>query len=285
MVTHGSKWLITNSLIYTTVAVFQPKLLSSCTEFGTTRYCSLTSLLPVVVYYLGYGKRDTGDWCFQDGFITFSDIAELYSRYLRGRVLTIIADCSHSGAWVNACLDYLDERGVRPCGHSAKEKGILIKVYASCRPDETAATNCFFVQAAENDTNIDNSGTLCYYTTKKLSKSQHCYGASTTDIMCKKSAEEACALRPEFTWRKWREGHSGRIFIQRGTDSGGAVWHYVLLDDDPQKIREYKRLMQDECGQHSVNPADHGKVLKSGQGRDPPQEVKDEILRPYQFML
>ena len=47
-------------------------------------YCSYNYFLLVTVYYLGHGKRDTGDWCFQDGFITFSDIAELYSRYLRG---------------------------------------------------------------------------------------------------------------------------------------------------------------------------------------------------------
>ena len=171
---------------------------------------------------------------------------------------------------------------MQPCGHSAKEKGILIKVYASCQPEERAASNCFFVQAAENDT---TSGILSYYTTMALSESQHSYGVSTTDISCKKSAEEACALRPEFTWRKWGEGHSNRIFVHRGTHSGRAAWSYVLLDDDPQKMREYKRLTQDERGQHTINLTDYGKVLKSGWGRDPPQEVKDEILRPYQFML
>ena len=262
--------------------VFQPKQTNYLVvqESACTWYCSHTSLLPVVVYYLGHGKRDTGDWCFQDGFITFSDIAELYSRYLHGRVLTIISDCSHSGAWVNACLDYLDERGVRPCGHSAKEKGIFIKVYASCQPEERAATNCFFVQAVENDTNTDdNSGILKYYTTKKLSKSQHCYGASTTRVMCKKSAEEACALRPEFTWRKWREGE--RIHLVRGEDHGRAAWHYILLDDDPETKREFLQTV----ASGDIDVADYGKLLKFGWGRDPPQEVKDEILRPYQFML
>ena len=230
------------------------------------------------MFYLGHGKRDTGDWCFQDGFITFSDIAELYSRYLRGRVLTIIADCSHSGAWTNACLDYLDERGVHPCGHSAKEKGILIKMYASCQPQERAATNCFFVQAAKNDTNVDNSGTLSYYTTEELSKSQQSYGVNTTGVRCKKSAEDVCALRPEFTWRKWREGE--RIYLVRGKDHGQTVWHYVLLNDDPEKTREFYQAVA--SGHYDLS--DYGNVLKSGQGRDPPQEVVDEIYRPYQFI-
>ena len=228
------------------------------------------------MYYLGHGKRDTGDWCFQDGFITFSDIAELYSCYLRGRVLAIASDCSHSGAWTNACLDYLDERGVRPCGHSAKEKGILIKVYASCQPQERAATNCFFVQAATID---PTSGSLTYYTTMELNESQHCYGVNTTRITCQKSIEEACALRPEFTWRNWREGE--RIHLVRGKGHGRAAWHYVLLDDDPEKTREYHQAV----ASGDINVADYGKLLKSGWGRDPPQEVKDEIYRPYQFML
>ena len=226
------------------------------------------------MFYLGHGKRDTGDWCFQDGFITFGDISELYSRYLRGRLLTIISDCSHSGAWTNACLDYLDERGVRPCGHSAKEKGILITVYASCQPQERAATNCFFVLAATDDPAV---GTLCYYTTMALNKSQHCYGARTTTVTCKKSAEEACTLRPEFTWRKWREEE--RIYLVRGKDQGQAVWHYVLLDDDPEKTRE---LYQAAASGH-YDLSDYGKVLKSGWGEDPPQEVKDEIFR-HQFI-
>ena len=126
-------------------------------------------------------------------------------------MLTIVADCSHSGAWTNACLDYLDERGVRPCGYSAKEKGILIKVFASCQPEERAATNCFFVQVAIND---PTSGNIIYYTTMALNESQHSYGAITNTVTCKKSIEEACALQPEFTWRKWREEQRSPSFCR-----------------------------------------------------------------------
>ena len=45
------------------------------------------------LYYIGHGRRNTGDWCFQDGYITFTDLAQLYLQLLRGRVLTIITDC------------------------------------------------------------------------------------------------------------------------------------------------------------------------------------------------
>ena len=57
-----------------------------------------TFFLPsVAVCYFGPGKRSTGDWCFEDGFITFRDIAELYIKHFRGRVLSIHSDCSYAG--------------------------------------------------------------------------------------------------------------------------------------------------------------------------------------------
>ncbi|CAI8015392.1 hypothetical protein GBAR_LOCUS9530 [Geodia barretti] len=50
-----------------------------------------------VLHYYGNGRRDTGDWCFNDGFITFRDITDLYMKYSRGRCLTIVTDCHSSG--------------------------------------------------------------------------------------------------------------------------------------------------------------------------------------------
>ena len=53
----------------------------------------------VLIYYIGAGRRGTGDWCFEDGFITFRDIAQLYlraSHNFKGRVLTIVSDCSYT---------------------------------------------------------------------------------------------------------------------------------------------------------------------------------------------
>ena len=52
--------------------------------------------------------------------------------HFRGHVLTVVSDCSYSGNWINACCEYLDEQGVKPCGHSVQERGIPLKVYTSC---------------------------------------------------------------------------------------------------------------------------------------------------------
>ena len=55
----------------------------------------------------------------------------LQNAYFKGRVLTISTDCSYSGCWVKEAMTFMDDQGVGPCGHAAKEKGILVKVYAS----------------------------------------------------------------------------------------------------------------------------------------------------------
>ena len=226
--------------------------------------------ITVIIFYLGHGKSNTGDWCFHDGFITFRDIVELYSQHFQHRTLTILTDCSHSGAWVNACFDYLDERGVQPCGHSAKEKGVLITVYASCRPEEIAATKSFLVKGLANDKNCGEM-----IRSGKLSDVQHFCGVPTTMNRCEKSIEESCALQSELTWKRWREGQ--RVRVVRGKDHGRAAWHYVLLDDDLGKIREFEAKVKEG----RVDVACYGQVLKSGYGENPSNEVKDEIDQKY----
>ena len=80
----------------------------------------------VVLHYIGPGKRGTGDWCFQDGFLTLREIIKIYvdSNKLRGHaiILVIVSDCSHSGCWVRECMDFMDEQGIGPCGHAAKKR-------------------------------------------------------------------------------------------------------------------------------------------------------------------
>ena len=96
-------------------------------------------LYTVSLFYIGAGRKNTGDWCFKDGFITFNDIAQLYlqaSSNMKGRVLSIVSDCSYSGCWVRNCMEFLDEQGVQPCGHKARERGMLIKMFASCKSNE-----------------------------------------------------------------------------------------------------------------------------------------------------
>ena len=231
-----------------------------------------------IIYYCGHGKRNTGDWCFKDGFISFEDIVSLYMSYFRGRVLSIVTDCSYSGNWVKACSQYLDEQAVQPCGHSADKNGILLKVYASCKPTEVAATPCFSVRCAVND---KNTGVMAYYTNGlKLRETQHSYGVDFTKIRCGKKFEEPCTFPPNYTWHKWNE--SERLFLVRGKDHGRSAWHYVLLVDDEETIKIFKEKTQgDAAGKESIDVASYGQVLKSGWGETPPNEITDWVHKNY----
>ena len=158
---------------------------------------------------------------------------------------------------------------MQPCGHSANKKGILLKVYASCKPTEVAATPCFSVQCAVND---KNTGAMAYYVQGlKLRETQHSYGVDFTRIRCKKAFEEPCALSSSYTWQK--ENEAKRVFLVRGKDHGRPAWHYVLLVNDEDSIEAFHKKVKEG----TVDVADYGEVLKSGWGKDPPNEIKDWI--------
>ena len=157
----------------------------------------------MVLYYIGAGRRGTGDWCFEDGFITFRDIAQLYlkaSHNFKGRVLTIVSDCSYSGCWVRDCMEFLDEQGVQPCGHKAREKGIIIKILASCKSKEIPTQYYHCMSGMRND---KSKGTVIFRMTKQLSETQITAYIDSSHINCNsRSINELCTLPSGLIWRK-----------------------------------------------------------------------------------
>ncbi len=205
------------------------------------------------------------------------DIAHLYNTTkIKGRVLAITSDCSHSGNWVWECCRYLDEQGVRACGHSAAEKGILLKVYASCRPSEVASSLAFSVGGM---TNHKNTRALTYQVVdKELHESQHTLGIDFTWHYCGKTPLEPCTCTsPKYTWMKRYQGCRGLRYIVRGKNQRRPTWHYVVLKDDEETIREFHK----KVASGTFNVADYGEIVKSGWGKDPPQEVTDELVKQF----
>ena len=235
----------------------------------------MSETFSVAVTYFGPGKRSTGDWCFEDGFITFRDIAELYMNHFRGRVLGINSDCSYAGQWVKQLQAFLDEQGVQPCGHSARDKGIMIKMSASCQSNEVPYRLLYSIRAIRND---KNNGTAFVQGSEfEVAHAQHIKRIDSTVISCKnKSIAELCTLKPGYTWHKWSA--SKRIFKVRGEDQGCQAWHYVLLVDDQETIDIFKELtMGDNTGKGTIDVSDYGQVLKSGWGDEPPKDIQEWI--------
>ena len=84
-------------------------------------------------------------------------------------------DCCYSGRWVTDCAKTLDGLGIPPCGHRARESGILIKVYASCQADQKATEPCYSVEANE----VADDGTVRSHTRKYASETQSFCGTDS----------------------------------------------------------------------------------------------------------
>ena len=259
--------------------------------------CILISLL-VVLYYVGHGKRDTGDWCFKDGFITFEDLTTMYMDTMRGHVLTIVTDCSHSGAWVRDCMNFLDQQGVGPCGHLAKEKRILIKVFASCLSHQIPRKLAYSVHGCRNRRRsglltclaqrrsplglwnffAQRSGLLVHLVQERISirariaKDQYAFALDGTRLRCGvKSINTPCIfpLDCKGYWQVWSVLQ--RIFTLRGRQNRKEVWHILLVPDDHQLLAELVEKTQGEnSGRFTINQEKYGEVLKSGSGAEGP---------------
>ena len=240
----------------------------------------------VQLHYIGSGKRNTGDWCFEDGFITFKDLTDLYLQLLRGRVLTIVTDCSHSGCWVKQCITFLDEQGVGPCGHSAREKGILINVYASCLSHQVPRQLAYSVHGCYND---KNTGDLffhyyaCVSLQSKIADAQHVRTMNSTILRCGQgSIQDECLCLPRANWQTWSAHH--RIHTVNGNDpvNGRKAWQMILLVGDDETILTFLEKTQGEEREiHTIDYTDYGQILKSGWGEGPTDEQRASVMEPY----
>jgi len=169
-----------------------------------------------------------------------------------------------SGKWVESCKEFLDEAGVQLCRHSARKKGIKIKVHGSCQPNQIGNSLIYSTRGTGND---QNTGTCYFWTNHFITPNETTCGVDFTEITCGKTPEEEYALVATFTFHK--KNIMRRIYTVRGKDR--QAWHIVLLIDDAENIR----IFHEKVKEGLVDVADYEKVIKSGWGQDPPQEVED----------
>ena len=216
------------------------------------------------IEYTGHGEKNTGNWCFKDGVITFQDIFGLYMDYCRGKRLTIHSDCSYSGNWIKDCVKTLDDLGIPSCGHHTREQGILFKMFCSCGANEETTALCYITEANEFD---ETNKYVVTYSHKKLSSGQTTKLGEFTNIRCSKTATETCEIDFTCTWEDRIFTEFYQIYLVRGKDEGKQAWHYVLVDED--KIEDFNA----KVNTGTIDVADYGTVLYSGWGQDPPKDI------------
>ena len=67
------------------------------------------------------------------------------------------------------------------------------------------------------------------------------------------------------------------VYLSHGTDQGRAAWHYVLVDRAKLPIFLKKHENPDDM----IDLRNYGKVLYSGWGENPPDDIKQKIQETY----
>ena len=231
----------------------------------------------MILYYIGPGKNETGDWCFSDGFISFREIMDIYmtNQHFKEKLLTIISDCSYSGSWIRDSMAFLDEQGVGPCGHAAKEKGIFVKLFTSCQANEIPTELAFSTYSSKNDKKIGWISAVEVWFKEEIHDDQHPTGMDYTWVQCKNEISQPCTMAPGSTWEQWST--ADRIKLVKGESRGFAAWHYIKLRDN----EDTQKAFDEKTATGSIDVALYGEVLKSGWGIDPPDNIVKEIEGKY----
>ena len=227
----------------------------------------------VILWYTGHGEKNTGNWCFKDGVITFENIFGLYMDCLRTKRLTIVSDCSYSGNWINDCIAKLDELDIPSCGHHTREQGILLKIFCSCQANEEATVMAYINEAVE----LHKEGGFIYKSYKKLSSEQTTSWGDFSSIRCGKFANEQCEISSSWEDRLLKQKYA---ILVRGEERGLEAWHYVLVDKG--KVDDFKAKV---ATGESIDVAEYGEVLCSGLGKDPPKDIERMIDLQYKHTV
>ena len=101
---------------------------------------------------------------------------------------------------------------------------------------------------------------------------QHVVGNDFTKIRCgQKFINDQCLCLPQANWQTWR------AHTVRGKDRGYKCWHIVLVFDDDGVILSFLKAARSG----NIDVKDYGEILKSGWGKDPPEEAREAARQKY----
>ncbi|XP_019856994.1 PREDICTED: uncharacterized protein LOC109585377 [Amphimedon queenslandica] len=226
------------------------------------------------IWYTGHGEKDTGNWCFKDGVISFDDIFHLYMDHYQGKSLTIISDCSHSGNWVKECAKKLDEKRIPFCGHQVMEEGIFIKIIASCQSDKEATALSFITEGVHYD---EEEKGVIHCPENILKSGQKPSGMDFRNIRCSCSKkDDPCRITCNMSWSNCVSSSTDLIYTIHGEDEDKEkLWHCILVDKE--EVDNFKSLVQ--SGER-IDVSKYGEIICSGWGVDlPKSSIQDLELR------
>ena len=220
-----------------------------------------------MIWFTGHSQSGTGDWFFRDGTISFEEIFDLYQAHFKHRVLHIISDCSFSGCWGLRAAKALDSIGIPPCGHHARECGVLIKVWVDTEPDQKAEELHFVRRGVE----IEQNGYLVVSLQCFRKGGSICSYLNSTQILCPSELSNCCNLPDYCANLGWMKGRASLVYQVHGKDKGRLAWYYMLVDE------EKENAFKEQLSASSIDLTTFGKIIESGYGEYPPDDVKNAL--------
>ena len=163
---------------------------------------------------------------------------------------------------------------VSPCGHQARKKGVLIKVFASCQPDQLARDPCYSIEGVY----FDHREKRIIFQSRKFTDSQTPMWGDFTKLLCCGQPEVMYKCFTDLRRLKWADFVSGKIKLQSVIIErirGRPHWHYVLFySDDDESMSKFKKLIDEN---KDIDITKWGYELASGRGNDPPQQLRRKI--------
>ena len=124
---------------------------------------------------------------------------------------------------------------------------------------------------------VTDDGTLIFYIRKKESETQSSCGTDFTGLVCLRGPDESCLSAEALKNWTWQDAVGGvlrsSVHTVRGKGRGRRAWHLVLLSN---KSEEYKKRFLKKLKSGNIDVDNWGYSLKSGWGKDPPQNIKDK---------
>ena len=115
-------------------------------------------------------------------------------------------------------MEFLDEQGIQSCGHKAREKGMVVKVFTSCKSTEIPTEYRFSVGGVLND---ENTGWMSFWPSKELLETQTTDRINSSLLSCdSQTIDEPCTLPPGLTWRRLTEMNRKSSYSAKAETSG-----------------------------------------------------------------
>ena len=184
--------------------------------------------------------------------------------------MSIRSDCNYSGQWVRECVKTLDSLRIPPCGHMARKSRAMVKVFASCQPDQEATEPCYSIEGVRVQS--DGLITSC---SRQLTH-QKSMNFDSTKLVCCRAPDSSCPMTTfqYLTWENRVQGSTSVQLVQR-REGDRDMWYYILLHRAGYAFCKEFQL------QYQRNPtlrlSDWGCILDSGEGVSPPQAAQDKV--------